>query len=232
MGPATPGAAPSPAAAPRASLGDRVERAIEDRADVEHAIERAEAQPTPRRSLVRRAVWLGITAVSLYLVFPSVLDVLSSWRNVSKLNWAWLAVMAGLQVATLACLWALQRLALRAQGWYAVVTSQLAGNALSKVAPGGGAVGAALQYRMLVQAGLRQATVVAGLTAVSLLTFAAVLALPVFVVRHAHRHHAAHAHRFVRRLADRGHSEQAAARSGLRRVVARAQRKLYVKPTP
>jgi uncharacterized protein (TIRG00374 family) len=90
--------------------------------------------------------------------------------------------MAGLQIATLACLWALQRLAMRAHGWYAIVTSQLAGNALSKIAPGGGAVGAALQYRMLVQAGLRQATVVAGLTAVSLLTFAAVLALPIFAV--------------------------------------------------
>jgi putative heme transporter len=63
-----------------------------------------------------------------------------------------------------------------------VITSQLAGNALSKVAPGGGAVGAALQYKMLVAAGLRQATAVAGLTAASLLTFAAVLALPVFAV--------------------------------------------------
>jgi uncharacterized protein (TIRG00374 family) len=182
VGSAAPGAAPPHAPAPRARIGDRVERAIEDRADVEHAIERGEAQRPPRRSLLRRAVWLAITAVSLYLVFPSVLDVLGSWRDVSKFGWGWLAAMAALQGAALACLWALQRLALRAQGWYAVITSQLAGNALSKVAPGGGAVGAALQYRMLVQAGLRQATVVAGLTAVSLLTFAAVLALPVFAV--------------------------------------------------
>jgi uncharacterized protein (TIRG00374 family) len=127
-------------------------------------------------------VWLGITAISLYLVFPSILDTLGSWRDLTKFGWGWLAAMAALQVATLACLWALQRLAMRAHGWYAIVTSQLAGNALSKIAPGGGAVGAALQYKMLVQAGLRQATVVAGLTAVSLLTFAAVLALPIFAV--------------------------------------------------
>src|SRR5512133_1829646 len=167
VGTATPGAAPPHAGAPRARLGDRVERAIEDRADVEHAIERAEAHPTPRRKLLQRAVWLGITAVSLYLVFPSVLDVLGSWRDLSRFGWGWLAVMAALQLATLACLWALQHLAVRAHGWYAVITSQLAGNALSKIAPGGGAVGAALQYRMLVQSGLRQATVVAGLTAVS-----------------------------------------------------------------
>jgi predicted membrane metal-binding protein len=34
---------------------------------------------------------------------------------------------------------------------------------------------------------------------------AAVIALPVFVVRHAHRHRAAHAHELVHRLARRGH---------------------------
>jgi hypothetical protein len=61
---------------------------------------------------------------------------------------------------------------------------------------------------------------------------AAVVAGPVFVVRHAHRHRAAHAHEVVRRLADLGRSEQAAASSRVRRVVARAQRKLYAKPAP
>jgi hypothetical protein len=61
---------------------------------------------------------------------------------------------------------------------------------------------------------------------------AAVVAVPVFVVRHAHRHRAAHAHRVVRRLADLGRSEETATTSRVRRVVARAQRKLYAKPTP
>jgi len=36
-------------ASSRTRVGDRVERAIEDRADVEQVIERGEAQPTPRR---------------------------------------------------------------------------------------------------------------------------------------------------------------------------------------
>jgi uncharacterized protein (TIRG00374 family) len=163
-------------------VGDRLERAIEDRADVERTIERGQAQAPPRRGLLRRAVWLGITAVSLYLVAPSLVDVFGSWSDLNKFGPAWLAAMAALQVAALACLWALQHLALRARGWYAVITSQLAGNALSKIAPGGGAVGAALQYRMLVQSGLPPAATVAGLTAVSLLVFAAVLALPVLAV--------------------------------------------------
>jgi uncharacterized protein (TIRG00374 family) len=163
-------------------VGDRLERAIEDRADVERTIERGQAQVPPRRRLLRRAVWLAITAVSLYLVAPSLIDVFGSWGDLNKFGPAWLAAMAALQLAALACLWALQHLALRAQGWYAVITSQLAGNALSKIAPGGGAVGAALQYRMLVQSGLPPAATVAGLTAVSLLVFAAVLALPVLAV--------------------------------------------------
>jgi uncharacterized protein (TIRG00374 family) len=169
-------------AATRARVGDRVERAIEDRADVEHVIERGEAEQAPRSSLLRRVVWLGITAVSLYLVFPSLVDVFGSWHDLNEFGGAWLAAMAGLQLASLACLWALQRVALRAGVWFPVITSQLAGNALSKVAPGGGAVGAALQYRMLVAAGLRRAGIVSGLTAVNLLVFAAVLALPVLAI--------------------------------------------------
>jgi uncharacterized protein (TIRG00374 family) len=90
--------------------------------------------------------------------------------------------MAGLQTASLACLWALQHVALRAQRWRPLITSQLAGNALAKVAPGGGALGAALQYRMLVQAGLPPASTVSALTAVNLLVFAVVLALPVLAI--------------------------------------------------
>ena len=115
--------------APRARVGDRVERAIEDRADVEQVIERGEAQPTPRKRLVKRAIWLAITAVSLYLVFPSLLDLFSSWKDLGEFGAGWLGAMAGLQLATLACLWALQRVAIRAQTWPPVIASQLAGNA-------------------------------------------------------------------------------------------------------
>ena len=61
--------------------------------------------------------------------------------------------MAGLQAASLACLWALQYVALHGTRWRPVITSQLAGNALAKIAPGGGAMGSALQYRMLVRSG-------------------------------------------------------------------------------
>jgi uncharacterized membrane protein YbhN (UPF0104 family) len=126
---------------------------------------------------------MAITAISLYLVFPSLLDLFSSWRDLGKFGagagwerWRAAARDAGLPVGA-AATWPF-----RAETWPPVIASQLAGNALAKVAPGGGAVGAALQYRMLVQAGARPGPVVSGLTAVNLLVFAAVLGLPVLAV--------------------------------------------------
>jgi uncharacterized protein (TIRG00374 family) len=115
-------------------------------------------------------------------VFPSVVEVLGSWRDITRFSAGALAGMAALQFATLACVWALQRVALRAPRWRPVITSQLAGGALAKVAPGGGALGSALQYRMLVQAGLPPAATVSALTIVNLLVFAVVLALPVLAI--------------------------------------------------
>ena len=163
-------------------VGDRLERAIEEHADVEHEIERGEAEQPPRKRLVRTAFWLAVTGISLYLVAPSLADVLGSWDDLDELSLGWLGLMAVLQAGMLACIWALQYLAMRGPSFSAVAASQLAGNALSKIAPGGGAVGGALQYKMLVQAGLPGPRAVAGLTATNLLSFAAVLAMPVLAV--------------------------------------------------
>ena len=115
-------------------------------------------------------------------MFPSVVEVLGSWRDITRFSVASLLGMAALQLASLASLWALQHVALQAHRWRPVITSQLAGNALAKVAPGGGALGSALQYKMLVQAGLPPAATVSALTAVNLLVFAVVLALPVLAI--------------------------------------------------
>jgi uncharacterized protein (TIRG00374 family) len=163
------------------TIGDRLERAIEHHADTPGEIERG-WKPPPRRRLVRTIGWLAVTGVSLYLVFPSLLETFSSWEQLTRFSLLALLGMAVLQTASLACMWALQRIALRASRWRPVIASQLAGNALSKIAPGGGALGGALQYRMLVQAGLPAGSTVAALTATNLLVFAVVLGLPVFAI--------------------------------------------------
>ena len=72
---------------------------------------------------------------------PSVIAAFGSWRQIERLSPAWLAAMAALQGAALFCIWVLQFLALRGARWQPVIASQLAGNALAKVAPGGGAMG-------------------------------------------------------------------------------------------
>jgi uncharacterized protein (TIRG00374 family) len=165
---------------PAQSLGDRVETAIEHHVDTAGEIDRG--QRAGRHRLRRNVVWLAVTGVSLYLVFPSVVEVFGSWRQITRFSPASLALMAALQVGAVACLWDLQRLALHTRRWRPVIASQLASNALANVAPGGGPVGAALQYRLLVQAGLPGRSTVTALTTVNLLVFAVVLALPVLAI--------------------------------------------------
>jgi hypothetical protein len=132
--------------------------------------------------VLKRTVLLAVTGVSLYLVAPSLIELLSSAPRVAKLEPAWLVLMVALEVASLATVWTLQRICLEHAAWGPVIRAQLAGNALAKVAPGGGAAGGALQYKMLVESGLPSATAASGLTASNLLTFATLLALPVLTV--------------------------------------------------
>src|SRR5690349_21255681 len=152
--------------------------------DVTTVADRLEVAPDapPPRRLRRTIFWLAVTGVSIYLVFPSLVEVFGSWRDIRRFSVWSLIGMAALQVAVLACVWALQHVALRATRWRPIIASQLAGNALAKIAPGGGALGGALQYRMLVRAGSPPATTVTALTAVNVLVFAVVLGLPVLAI--------------------------------------------------
>src|SRR5215218_8029160 len=106
--------------------------------------------PSMRRRVLRSAVWLTITGISLYLVLPSVIQVASSWERLGDIKLRWLFAMLLLQVA--------------------------------RVVPGGGAAGAALQYRMLVNAGVPAGEAAVGLTASSLLVYGVVLALPILAL--------------------------------------------------
>ena len=162
------------------SIGDRVERAIERHADTVGEIRRGEREKP--RALLRNVVWLVVTAVSLYLVFPALVDTFSSWRQITRFSPASLLAMFGLQVAVCGCLWYLQRVALGGVHWRPVIAAQLSSNALSNIAPGGGPLGAALQYRIFVAAGLEGPAVASALTAVNLLVFAVVLGLPVLAI--------------------------------------------------
>jgi uncharacterized protein (TIRG00374 family) len=130
-----------------------------------------------RWSPARVAFLLG-ALLALYVVWPGLLGVLSTWPELLSLNPWWFAVMLVLEAASFVCVWALQRLALRTDQWFGIATAQLAGNAVSRTVPGGAASGAAVQFRMLVDARVQAASVGAGLAAASLISTATLLALP------------------------------------------------------
>src|SRR5689334_16404693 len=132
--------------------------------------------------MLKRIVLLALTGVSLYLVAPSLIELFSSAPRLAKLKPVWLVLMIAIEGASLATVWVLQRICLEYPAWRPVILSQLGGNALAKVAPGGGAAGGALQYRMLVESGVASSAVASGLTAANLLIFATLLALPVLTV--------------------------------------------------
>jgi uncharacterized protein (TIRG00374 family) len=120
--------------------------------------------------------------VAIYLVLPKLIAVLGAWPRLSTLNPVWFAVALGAELASFTCNFALQRLALRTSGWFAVVTADLAGNAVTNSLPGGDAAGAAVQFSLLTTAGFDTGTAVGGLTAFSLLGIGGLLALPIFAL--------------------------------------------------
>ena len=79
-------------------------------------------------------------------------------------------------------MWLLQAIVLRSERYDAIVLSQLASNTFSRITPGGGATGTALQARMLADAHFDLTLAATAVTVQSLMVTAALVALPVFVI--------------------------------------------------
>jgi hypothetical protein len=146
------------------------------------SIKAARSPPLTWKTVVTRAVAIAVAGVAIYLVLPSLTEVLASWPRLASLDLVWLAAALVAEGASFTCAFALQRLALQARGWFAVVTAGLSGNAVSGILPGGAAVGAAVQFEMLATAGFDTDAAVSGLSAFSLLEVAALLGLPLLAL--------------------------------------------------
>ena len=146
------------------------------------AIDAAQAHPLTWKTVVKRALAVAVAGAAIYLVLPSLIAVLGAWPRLSTLSPAWFAVAIAAELVSFICNFALQRLALRTRGWFAVVTAGLTGNTVTDSLPGGDAAGAAVQFRMLTTAGFDTDTAVGGLTAFSLLGVGGLLALPLFAL--------------------------------------------------
>jgi len=131
-------------------------------------------------SFVKRGVWALVTVVSIYLVIPSIVDTFSSWPELQRLREWSLLGMTGLMLASLVCFWLLLGLCLGSRRFDLMATSQLSSAAIARLVPGGSATATAVQYRLLKDAGVDEATAGTGLTVATLLNFAVLFALPVF----------------------------------------------------
>ncbi|HEU5243205.1 MAG TPA: YbhN family protein [Gaiellaceae bacterium] len=150
---------------------------------------RSDAAPEPEVA-ARRKPWRVIfrillllaTAVSLYFLFPSLVDLFTQWHSLADLEPQWILLAVVFEAASVTALWEVQRIALRTPSWFAVGTSQLAGNAAGNVIPGGAATAGAFAYRLLVRAGVHGGDVAGGLAAVSIANTTTILAFPLLAL--------------------------------------------------
>jgi uncharacterized protein (TIRG00374 family) len=133
-------------------------------------------------ALTRRGLLLLVTGVSLYLLAPALIGVFGAFDELDEINPLWFVAMVALQVGSFACAWGILRLAVRAHQWRPVILSQLAANSFGRVVPGGAATVGAVQYSMLVRAGVPPGAAASGITASALVVFATLLALPLLAV--------------------------------------------------
>lgn len=123
-----------------------------------------------------------ISGIALYILLPALVKVLSSWPHLLHLEGWWLFAGLASEVASFVCQMALLRLVLRTTNWFAVVTAGLTGNAVTNTMPGGDAIGAGVQYRMLAGTGIDTVQAAGGLAVSSIIGVSALFALPVFAL--------------------------------------------------
>ncbi len=144
-------------------------------------LEEIRSQPSGSRH-IRRILWSGlllsIGAAALYIMQDQLREVFQSGERLRTIRPGWFGAMLALEIASFACLWWLTRIVLPQVSWYLAGTSQLVSNAVSRVIPGGAATGGAVYYRMLSISGVEPSKAGGALAATSILTTAALVAIP------------------------------------------------------
>jgi putative heme transporter len=138
--------------------------------------------PTPsanRRQYLKSAGLLAVTAVSLYLLLPSLLSVFSSWRTLLHLDWRFGVLVFLFEAVSSVCLWEVDRIALGSKAWFPIACSQLAGNALGRIVP---ASATPFTVVLLRKAGVDGGEAAAALTVSTGLQISTALALPVLAI--------------------------------------------------
>jgi hypothetical protein len=101
--------------------------------------------------MLGRIVRLALAAIGLYFVWPSLVEVFGSYDELAAIRPWWFVVMTVLEIASFVCVWLLVGISTSSSHWLLIATSQLVGNALSSIVPGGPAAGGPLQYSYMVR---------------------------------------------------------------------------------
>jgi uncharacterized protein (TIRG00374 family) len=135
-----------------------------------------------KERLVRSAIAVAVAGITFYLLLPSLLAVFGSWRSLQHLDRPYALLALAAEVLSYVCIWELDRIVLRTDSWFPVITAQLTGNAVGRILPGGGATATAVSTSMLRTAGVDTAEAVGALTVSSALQVATALALPILAL--------------------------------------------------
>lgn len=131
----------------------------------------------PRR-IGRRILMLVATGLALHVVAPGLLAVFGSVPDLKRIEPAWFVAMIVAETLSLVGAWGLMRVAVPGLSWRVAATSQLAGNAISRLLPGGAAAGTAVTYRIWSRSGIAPQQAASGLLVTSLVSTLTLLGLP------------------------------------------------------
>lgn len=134
------------------------------------------------RTLLFRLLGLLVAAGACYALAPQIVDVFTAWPRLRAFHPAWFPLMLALEAGSFVCVWHLLRMVAPGVSWSVAAYSHLVANSISRLFPGGGAVGNAFHFRMLMVAGMEPARAGSAITVTALLTGGLVFALPVFAV--------------------------------------------------
>ena len=109
-------------------------------------------------ALVRRALLIAVVVIAISFVAPGLitdlLRVLSDADRIGTIRPQWFVLMVAMEILSFMCIWWLTRIVLPKVSWFVAGTSQLTANSVSRIVPGGAAVGGATLYRMLAVSGV------------------------------------------------------------------------------
>ncbi|MGF1597417.1 MAG: YbhN family protein [Acidimicrobiales bacterium] len=130
------------------------------------------------RVFLRRGLALSVGVLFVYITQTQVMQILSTADRLRDISIGWFAVMALCEALSFVCMWALIRQMLPDTPWFVVATSHMVANSVSRVVPGGAAVGGATLYRMLAVSGVQPNQAASAMAASGVVSNALLFAIP------------------------------------------------------